>query len=87
MGEEYIGVVDRFEEDQAVVLLEADGETVDEVVLPRTDLPDDGDMVDAVLLIERTGGKIEEIEFDAEETERRKESVKDQFDRLSERPD
>ena len=87
MGEKFIGVVDRFEEDQAVVLLEADGETVDEVVLDRRDLPDDGDMVDAILRIVRDEDQIQEIEFDAEETKRRKESVNDQFDRLSERPD
>lgn len=87
MGEKFTGVVDRFEGGQAVVLLEADGETTDEVVLPRTDLPDDGDRVDAILRIVREGDEIREIEFDAEETKRRKESVNDQFDRLSERPD
>lgn len=87
MGEEVIGVVDRFEEGQAVVLLETNGETIDEVVVPRTDLPDEGDMVDAVFRIRRQGDQFEDIEFDAEETKRRKESVKDQFDRLSERPE
>ncbi|APE95685.1 DUF3006 domain-containing protein [Halodesulfurarchaeum formicicum] len=87
MGEEFTGVVDRFEGDQAVILLEADGGTVDEVVLTRSALPADGDRVDAILRIVREGDEIREIEFDAEESKRRKESVNDQFDRLSERPD
>ncbi|QSG09580.1 DUF3006 domain-containing protein [Halapricum desulfuricans] len=87
MANEFTGVIDRFEGEQAVILLESDGETVDEVVIPREDLPADGRRVDAVLRVVREGGEIIELEFDAVETKQRKESVTDQFDRLSERPD
>ncbi len=87
MANEFTGVIDRFEGEQAVILLESDGETVDEVVIPREDLPADGRRVDAVLRVVREGGEIIELEFDAAETKQRKESVTDQFDRLSERPD
>jgi len=87
MVEEFIGVVDRFEGDQVVILLESEGETVGEVVLPKDRLPADGKQVDSVLQVVREEETIQDLKFDPEETKRRQESVKDQFDRLSERPD
>ncbi|CCQ34989.1 hypothetical protein HLRTI_003108 [Halorhabdus tiamatea SARL4B] len=82
----FTGVVDRFEADRAVVLLEADGETIDEIVLDKDRLPEDGRHVDAVLTIELEDGGIQEIAYEADETESRSERAQRRFDSLSQRP-
>ena len=85
--EHFIGVVDRFEDDLAVVLLEQDGEVVDELVIDRYDLPERADRVDAVLQITRADdGSVREMSYDARLTEERKERAQSRFDRLSKRP-
>ncbi|WP_200532190.1 DUF3006 domain-containing protein [Halorubrum sp. LN27] len=84
---QYIGVLDRFEDDLAVILLEQDGDVVDEQGIDRDDLPAGGDHVDAIFQI--TGddsGAILELEYDAETTRNRKERAQSRFDRLAERP-
>ena len=82
-----IGVIDRFEDDIAVVLLEQDGEVVDEQGIDRDDLPAGGDHVDAVFQITRDdSGAIQELEYDAETTRTRNERAQSRFDRLAERP-
>ncbi|WP_066418721.1 DUF3006 domain-containing protein [Halorubrum aethiopicum] len=85
--EQFIGVVDRFEDDLAVVLLEQDGEVVDELVIDRDALPDAANHVDAVLQITRgDDGSVREMSYDAETTTERKERAQSRFDRLSKRP-
>ena len=84
--EEYRGVLDRFEDDQAVVLLERDGSTVDDIVLPRRQLPEDGRHVDALFTVEIEGDRLKQITYLPEETAARSEQAKDRFDSLSERP-
>ena len=86
MGDVVTGVVDRFEGEQAVVLLESDAAVVDEVVLDEQEIPEDGCHVDAVLRVELEETDVVRIAYDAAETEERKTSVKDRFERLSERP-
>lgn len=86
MGEHYTGVVDRFEGEQAVVLLEAGDEVVDEWIVGREELPADGRHVDAVLHIELEDEYVVEITYDEEETTRRKESAQERFDNLARRP-
>lgn len=82
-----IGVIDRFEDDIAVVLLEQDGDVVDELGIDRDDLPAGRDHVDAVFEITRAAsGAILELEYDAETTRNRKERAQSWFDRLAERP-
>ncbi|NHN48647.1 DUF3006 domain-containing protein [Halostella sp. JP-L12] len=83
---EYTGVVDRFEEDQAVVLLERDGSVVGDVVLDRDRLPSDARRVDAVLTVRVEDDRVVELTHRPDETEDRKESAQDRFDRLSSRP-
>ncbi|MFC7188181.1 DUF3006 domain-containing protein [Halorubrum yunnanense] len=84
---QYIGVLDRFEDDLAVILLEQDGDVVDEQGIDRDDLPAGGDHVDAVFQITRDdSGAILELEYDAETTRTRKERAQSRFDRLAERP-
>ena len=86
MGDVMTGVVDRFEGEQAVLLLESDEEVVDEVVADEREIPDDGRHVDAVLRVELQEEDVVRISYDAAETEERKSRVQDRFERLSERP-
>ena len=86
MGDVTTGVVDRFEGEQAVVLLESDAAVVDEVVLDEQQIPEDGRHVDAVLRVELEEEDVVRMSYDAAETEERKTSVQDRFERLSERP-
>lgn len=83
---EYTAVVDRFEEDQAVLLLEADGETVDEIVVGATALPEDGRHANAVLDVEVVDGELVAVTYREEETETRSEKAQRRFDELSQRP-
>lgn len=83
-------VLDRFEETEdgeevAVLLIESDGEVVDEAVVSRASLPEEGRHQDAVYSIRLVGGDPVEFIYEPEETEDRKESASDRFDRLSKR--
>ncbi len=82
----YTGVIDRFEEDLAVILLEADDDVVDELVLDRDELPADAAHVDAVLEVTLDDGEVIDLVYDAGETATRKDQAQSRFDRLSERP-
>jgi len=82
----YTGVVDRFEGDRAVVLLEADGDTVGERVLDTDRLPEDGRRVDAVLRVELRDGDVVDVSYEPDETTRRSERARRRFDDLSSRP-
>ena len=83
----FTGVVDRFEDDLAVILLEAAGGVIDEVVLDRTELPADAAHPDAILEVTLTNdGEVTAIEYDPTETADRKEQAQSRFDRLAERP-
>ncbi len=82
----YTGVIDRFEEDLAVILLEAEGDVVDELVLDRDELPADAAHVDAVLEVTLDDGEVTDLVYDADETATRKDQAQSRFDRLSERP-
>ncbi|AWB28495.1 DUF3006 domain-containing protein [Halococcoides cellulosivorans] len=82
----YTAVVDRFEGDQAVLLIEDDGETIDERVLDGERLPEAGRHADAVLKVTFVDGDVKEINYEADETEARSERAQSRFDRLSRRP-
>ena len=82
----YTGVIDRFEDDLAVILLEADGDVVDELVLEREELPEDAAHVDAVLEVTLKDGEVTDLVYDPAETATRKDRAQSRFDRLSERP-
>jgi len=82
----YTGVIDRFEDDLAVILLEEDGEVVDELVLDRGDLPSDAAQEDAILEVTLEDGEVTDLVYDPAETENRKDRAQSRFDRLSERP-
>lgn len=82
----YVAVVDRIEDGLAAVLPEADGEAVDELLVDPEALPESARHADAVLDIVIADGELREATYDAEETERRKETTQSRFDRLSKRP-
>lgn len=82
----YTAVVDRFEDDLAVLLLEADGETVDELVVDRETLPEAGQSVDAVLEVTVDDGALVAVTYDDEKTDTRANEAQSRFDALSQRP-
>ena len=69
-----------------MILLEYDAEVVDEAVVDEREIPEDGRHVDAVLRVELEEKDVVRMSYDAAETEERKTSVQDRFERLSERP-
>ena len=82
----YTAVVDRFEADLAVLLLEDDGETVCEVVVDEEELPADGRHVDAVLAVELEDDEVVDVTYEEAATEDRSERAQSRFDSLSQRP-
>lgn len=86
MSESYTGVVDRLEGEQAVVLLESQGDVVDELVLDLDALPEPAQHPDAVLHLELQNDELVELTYDAEETERRTQRARERFKNLSQRP-
>lgn len=84
---EYTGVVDRFEGDQAVVILERDGNAVGDLVVDRDRLPQDARHVDAVLTVRVEDDELAGLSYRPDETDDRRERAQDRFDRLSQRPE
>lgn len=81
----YTAVVDRFEDELAVLEVTGDDERY-EHVLKRTEIPEDARQADAVLVIEFEDGHAATIDHEPEETTTRKEDAQSRFDRLSKRP-
>ncbi|WP_227356128.1 DUF3006 domain-containing protein [Haladaptatus salinisoli] len=82
----FTAVLDRFEEEQAVLLLETDGETVDELVMHRDKLPESGRHQDAIFTVTVDEETVLEMEYMPTETEERAKAAQQQFDRLARRP-
>lgn len=82
----FTAVLDRFEEEQAVLLLESEGETVDELIMHRDELPESGRHQDAIFTVTVDEETVQEIEYEPTETEGRAEAAQQQFDRLARRP-
>ena len=80
--QQFTGVIDRFEEELAVILLEADGDVVDEIVLDRSELPAEAAHSDAILEVTLTDGEVTELSYNPDETTDRKERAQSRFDRL-----
>lgn len=83
---DYTAVVDRFEDDLAVLLLERDGELVDDIAVPQSELPESARHQDAVLDISVENGAIQQATYKTEETAERAKRAQSRFDRLSQRP-
>ena len=86
MSETCTAVLDRFEDDQAVLLLEGDDELVDELVVEVTDLPEEAQHQNAVLTVTRDDTEGIEFTYEPGETESRIERAKRRFDHLARRP-
>lgn len=82
----YTAVVDRFENDLAVLLVEGEDDQVGELVVDQEELPEDGQHVDAVVTVAVEDGELVEVTYLDGETDRRKDAAQSRFDRLSERP-
>lgn len=82
----YTAVVDRFEDDLAVLLLEEDGETVGELVVNEDRLPESGRHVDAVVDVELEDGDLIQVMYENQETNDRATEARRRFDELSQRP-
>lgn len=82
----YTAVVDAIEDGQARLFLEQDGEDVADTTLDAEQLPEEARHQDAILTVIVAEGEIQEMEYDPEATESRKEAAQDRFDRLSKRP-
>lgn len=82
----YAAVLDRFEGELAVLLLEADDDLAGELAVPTDALPADGQHVDAVFAVEVDDGDLVDADYDPDETDRRRTDAQSRFDRLSERP-
>lgn len=82
----YTAVLDRFEGDLAVLIVEADGEALDDIVVDRGQLPPDGRESDTVFEIEIVEGELVAVDIDAEATATREQRAQDRFDRLARRP-
>jgi hypothetical protein len=82
----YTAVVDRFEDDLAVLLLEADGDTVAELTLAKARLPDPGRHVDAIFSVELADDELVDLTYDPDATADRADAAQRRFDSLSRRP-
>ena len=83
-------MLDRFEvtrddEERAVLLLEADDEVVDDLVVAPDQLPAEGRHPDAVFELTVTDDGVE-VEYRPDETEERRNAAQSRFDRLARRP-
>ncbi|MCO8266285.1 DUF3006 domain-containing protein [Haloferax prahovense] len=82
----YTATVDRFEDDHAVLLVEADGRDIDQLVVDRDELPWRARTQNAVLTITVADGAYDGGQYEPDETEARTEAAQSRFDRLSRRP-
>ncbi len=84
MNGTYTAMVDRIVDGEtAVLLLEEDGETVDQLDIAATRLPSTGRHEGAVLEVRVEAGEFREAEYLPEITQSRKASAQERFDRLS----
>ncbi|RDZ43716.1 DUF3006 domain-containing protein [Haloferax sp. Atlit-19N] len=82
----YTATVDRFEDDRAVLLVEADGRDIDQLVVDRDALPWRARSQNAVVTITVADGEYDSGQYEPDETEARTEAAQSRFDRLSRRP-
>ncbi len=85
MNGTFTGVIDRIVDGEtAVILIEDDGEVVDEYNLSVENIPSKSDE-GAVLQVRIEDGEIVQMDYLDKKTESRRQAAQDKFDRLSER--
>lgn len=82
----YTAVLDRFEGSEAVLLLETDGEIVDDLAVPRADLPERARRQDAVFAVRVEDDALVRLRYKPHETRSRRRDAQSRFDRLARRP-
>ncbi|WP_336000158.1 DUF3006 domain-containing protein [Halorientalis halophila] len=82
----HTAVLDRFEDELAVLLVEGEEDLVGELVVDQKELPEDGQHVDAVFTVEIATGELSAATYQAAETNDRTDESQSRFDRLSQRP-
>ncbi|MEF8937515.1 DUF3006 domain-containing protein [Halobacteriaceae bacterium SHR40] len=86
MTETYSAVVDRIVDGEtAVLLLERDGETVDELTMAAEAVPEPGRHEGAVFEVTVDCGTVERFDYQPETEADRRDSAQRKFDRLSKR--
>lgn len=83
----YTAVLDRFEGEYPILVLEADGEAVDEVMVDPAVLPEEGQHQDAVFTVEVSDTEVVAVQYDPDTTDERQDTAQNRFDRLSQRLD
>lgn len=82
----FTGVVDRIVDGEtAVLLLEDDGETVEQLNVGVETLPADGQHEGALFEIRVSDGTLVDLEYQPEREQNRRDRLQDKFDRLSNR--
>lgn len=81
----YTAVLDRTEEELAVLVLEDGGDAVDDLVVPLDDLPCDARESDSVLRVRVEAGEFVDARVDADRTASRRDRARRRFARLSRR--
>ncbi len=81
----HTAVLDRFEDDRAVLLVERPDDRATQVVVDRTALPEDGRHADAVLSVTVEDGSPVAWRYRPDATTDRADATQDRFDRLSRR--
>lgn len=81
----YTAVVDHFEDNRAVLVVEGDGEPAGELVVEESRLPEAGRIVDSVLTVEVMDGELVSAAYEESATTERAEDTQSRFDRLSNR--
>jgi hypothetical protein len=82
----YLAVLDRFEGETGVLVLQEDDTDIADVAVEREELPQAGWHVDAVFEVTIVDDTLTDVVYLAEETESRQERAQSRFDRLSRRP-
>ena len=83
----YTAVLDRIEDDLAVLEVSDDEGDTHELVVDVAALPADGRQPDAVFEVRVTDGELREATYDESRSESRREAAQDRFDRLTSQPD
>lgn len=84
MNGTFTATIDRIVDDQtAVILLENDGEVIEQLDISVNQLPDATQEEGNVVTVGLAEGEIVSIEYEPEATQQRREAAQDRLDRLS----
>ena len=86
MNGTFTATIDRIVDQRtAVILIEDDGDVVEQLDVPVERLPESTQKEGGVVTIELTDGEIDAIRYEPEQTRRRREAAQNRLDRLSKR--